>query len=54
MTKADRRDLYAEYVAKGEPPECAALRVHVSRRTARRYEAELRKIRNPQREGAGQ
>ena len=50
MTKADRRDLYAEYRAKGEDPECAALRIGVKPRTARRYEAEMKLI---QAQGSG-
>lgn len=43
--KRDRLERYAEYRTWGEPPVCAALRVNVSPRTARRYEADLRKIR---------
>lgn len=42
-----RRDTYAEYRAWGEDPGCAALRVHVSPRTARRYEAALRQAQLP-------
>lgn len=41
---ADRFGRYAEYRAKGEDQACAALRVGVKPRTARRYEAELRRI----------
>ena len=41
---ADRFGRYAEYRLRGEDRECAALRIPVSPRTARRYEAELRRI----------
>jgi hypothetical protein len=45
LTKAVRFADYAEWRMWGEDPECAALRVGVSRRTARRYDAELRQMR---------
>ena len=45
LTKPVRLADYALYRAKGEDQECAALRVRISRRTARRYEAELRQMR---------
>jgi hypothetical protein len=45
MTKTDRLDCYAEYLAKGEDRRCAALRLGISERTARRYDAELRHLR---------
>lgn len=37
-----RRDTYAEWRMWGEDPECARLRVGVSERTARRYEARMK------------
>lgn len=40
---AYRRDTYAEYRLRGEDQQCAALRVGVSPRTARRYESALRR-----------
>jgi hypothetical protein len=43
--KRDRLERYAEYRIRGEDQACAALRVPVSPRTARRYEQDLRKIR---------
>jgi hypothetical protein len=43
--RADRFGRYAEYRQRGEDRECAALRIPVSPRTARRYEAELRQRR---------
>lgn len=49
MTRAElaqrRRETYAEYRLRGEDPACAALRVRVSPRTGRRYEAALRRAR---------
>ncbi len=42
--RADRFGRYAEYRLRSEDQECAALRIPVSPRTARRYEAELRAI----------
>ena len=38
-------ELYAEYRLRGEDPECAALRMHLSDTEASQYEAELRQIR---------
>lgn len=40
--KADRLARYAEWRSWGEDRQCAALRVGIRPRTARRYEAELR------------
>lgn len=38
-------DTYAEYRLRGEDPECTALRLHLPDETARRYEQDLRQIR---------
>ena len=38
-------DTYAEYRLRGEDPECTALRLHLNDTTARKFEADLRKIR---------
>lgn len=43
--KRDRLERYAEWRTLGEDQQCAALRVRVSRRTARRYDADLRTLR---------
>ena len=40
-----RLEDYAELRAWGETLECAALRLHISERTAWRYEAELKRMR---------
>ncbi len=44
-TKDERMTDYFELRSWGEDRACAALRVGVSPRTARRYEADLRKLR---------
>lgn len=43
--KRDRLERYAEYRTRGEDRQCAALRVGIRPRTARRYESELRQVR---------
>lgn len=47
-----RRETYAELRSWGEDPECARLRVGVSQRTARRYEARMKQNQQARSEAA--